>query len=207
MPKEINANFQQEKNKSENQPIFLYEINFQLPENNPLNWLYFAEHDTDILYQGKTYLKFPLTHEYISENAQGQIDSVRVRIANVSREIQYYLESYNALRGRKVIIKTVWQNLLNDPDAYIEDVYYIDSVISNENNAEFSLTSKFDVLQVELPTRRFSRNHCAWIFKSQECGYTGLATECNKTLQRCRELQNQIRYGAFPSIPSRPVYV
>lgn len=204
MPRDTNANFRQTKNAAENQPVFLYEI---IDYDGQGSNFYFAECDTDIIYQGKTYQKFPISHEFIGENTQGTIDSVRVTISNVSRFIQYYLEQYNAFRGVKVVIKMVWLDKLDDPDAYIEDIYYIDKVTANEYDAEFTLTSKFDILQVELPTRKFHRNYCSWTFKSTECGYTGPETVCDKSLNRCRELQNQVRFGGFPSIPPKPVYI
>jgi len=199
----IDTTFKTEKNKQENRPVFLYTVyNYDGEGNN----LYFAEYDQDVVYNGITYQKFPITHEYIAENTQGEIDAVKVKLANISRLIQAYLEQYD-FRGKKVSIKMVWADQLDDPDAYIEDIYYIDSITADQDNVEFTLTSKFDVLDLELPTRRYSRNYCSWKFKSSECGYTGPETSCNKTLQRCRELGNVKRFGGFPSIPSKRIFV
>lgn len=201
--RDINPVFKSEKNKPENKPIFLYAIYDY--DNNDSN-LYFVEHDTNITFDSQEYIKFPITYERIGENTRGEIDAVRITLSNVSRLIQGYLENYD-LRGKKVQILTVWADHLNDADAYIEDIFYIDNYIADQNNVVFTITSKFDVLGVEIPVRKYSRNYCAWKFKSSECGYSGTETECNKTLQRCRELNNNGRFGGFPSVPSRPVYV
>ena len=203
MPRDTNAVFKQEKAKETNQPIFLYTI-FDYDGSNDLYW---AEYDTDIVYDGITYIRFPIKHDFIGENTQGEIDAVRVTLGNVSRLIQAYLEN-NDFRGKKVRILQVWANQLADADAYIEDIYYIDSYTADQNNVQFSLTSKFDVLDLELPARKYSRNYCGWKeFKGPECGYSGVETECNRTLARCRELGNQKRFGGFPSIPSRRIFV
>ena len=202
MPRNLSNAFKIEKNKQTNKPINLYTIK----EYNGADDLRFAEYDSDVTYQGDVYSKFPLTHENISENTQGEIDHVTVTISNISRLIQGYLESYD-LRGKKVIIRKVWANHLADPNAYTDSIYYIDSYIADENNVVFTLSSKFDVLDLELPARRYSRNYCSWKFKSAECGYAGAETSCDKTLQRCRELSNQIRFGGFPSIPTRRIFV
>lgn len=207
MPRELNSTFVTEKNKQENSPIYLYEINFQLPESDPDNWLYYAGTDFDVEFSGKTYQKFPIEFESISENSQGEIDRVGVRLANVSRLIQYYLEQYNGLRGRKVIIKMVWANRLNEPDCYIKDIYYVANATANEYDVNFVLTSKFDLMQVELPRGTYMRNFCRFGFKTTECGYAGEAAECNKTLNRCRELLNSKRFGGTPSVPSRFIYL
>ncbi len=133
------------------------------------------------------------------------IDSVNLTVANVSRVIQSYLESYD-LRGKKVSIKTVWANQLADTSAYIEDVFYIDSYTADQDNVSFVLTSKFDVLDVELPLRRYSRNYCNWKFKGTECGYAGSDTTCNKTKQDCKNNKNNYaRFGGFPSIQSNRI--
>lgn len=202
MPRNLDPAFKQEKSKQENSPIFLYTIvNYNGSSN-----LYLAGYDEDVVYNSVTYIRFPITHEFAGENNQGQIDQIKVRLSNVSRLIQGYLEEYD-FRGKKVIIRMVWRDQLSDPDAYMDDVFYIDSYTADQNNVEFTLTSKFDVLGVDLPARRYSRNHCTWKFKSAQCGYTGGETQCNKTQQRCKELANYQRFGAFPSIPTRRIYI
>ncbi len=201
MPRDVDTTFKNEKAKQENTPVFLYIIE----KVDSVNDLYIAEFDQDITYQGIVYSKFPITHEFVGENNQGQIDQVKVRLANVSRIIQVYLEQYD-LRGKKVIIRMVWTDQLSDPDAHMDDVFYIDSYTSDQKNVEFTLTGKFDVLGVDLPGRRYARNYCAWKFKSYECGYLGAETICNKTKQRCKELNNYQRFGAFPSVPTRRIY-
>jgi len=101
----------------------------------------------------------------------------------------------------------VWADQLADPDAHMDDVFYIDNYSADQKNVEFTLTGKFDVLGVDLPARRYARNYCSWKFKSTECGYVGGELTCNKTKQRCKQLENYHRFGAFPSVPSRRIYV
>jgi len=202
MPREVDSIFKSEKAKRENTPIFLY----TLEKYDSVNDLHLAGLDEDVVYNGITYSKFPITHEFVGENNQGAIDQVKVRLANVSRLIQLYLEQFD-FRGRKVTIRMVWFNQLSDPDAFMDDIFYIDSYTADQNNVEFTLTGKFDVLGVDLPARRYSRNYCAWKFKSAECGYSGAEITCNKTKQRCKQLNNYQRFGAFPSVPTRRIYV
>jgi len=202
MPRDINSTFKTEKSKQENQPIHLFTLyDYDGGGTN----LYYTDYDDDIVYNSITYSVFPIKYETVNENTEGEIDTVRIILANVSRLIQSYLESYD-LRGKKVSIKTVWANQLDDTDAYIEDTFYIDSYTADQNNVILTLTSKFDVLDLELPARRFSRNYCGWKFKSTECGYSGSETSCNKTKQRCKELNNYQRFGGFPSIPTTRIY-
>jgi lambda family phage minor tail protein L len=199
MPRNPSGEFITRKNAEVNKPIFLYVIyNWDGASNN----LYYTNHKTNITYNGQVYTKFPGTHEAIGENTTGEIDTVRFTLGNATRVIGYYLENYE-WRGKKVSIIQVFADKLDDASANITDTYYIDSYSTTKEGATFILTSKFDILNVVLPARRYSRNYCGWKFKSTECGYSGAETECNKTLARCRILSNSERFGGFPSIPSK----
>ena len=197
----LDSDFVLEKNKQENKPIFLYTIY----DYDGSTDLFLTNYNENVTFDSQEYTAFPIIHEFTSENTQGQVDSVRLTLGNVSRLMQAHLEA-NDFRGVKVEIKQVFADVLEDADAYIKHVYYVDSYTADQLSVEFILTSKFDVLEVELPARKFSRNTCSWKFKSTECGYAGAETECNKTLARCRVLENSSRFGAFPSVPSRQIY-
>ncbi len=201
-PLDTNAAFKAEARKKSTQPIFLYTLyDYDGASHNK----YFAAQDTDVVFDGVTYEKFPVTHDAITENVKGEIDTVKVQVSNVSRLIESYLQTYD-LRGLRLSVKQVWANLLDDPDCFIEFSNYIDSYVSNVKDVVFSLMSKFDVLDVIVPGRVFLRNMCQWEFKSTECGYSGAETTCNKTRQRCKELVNGPRFGGYPSVPGRRTF-
>ncbi len=199
----MDSDFLKQKNAITNAPIYLYTIYDYDGVGNNLN---LAEWSEDIVFDGVTYSKFPISHDEVGENSQGQTPSIRIRIANVSRLIQYYLETYD-WRGKKVLVRLVFLDKLAIADCKLDFIFYIDSYTANEKAAEFNLLPKVDALQITLPRRTHSRNYCQWRFKSDECGYAGAETECNKTKQRCKVLNNYVRYGGFPAIPSKKLYV
>lgn len=51
---------------------------------------------------------------------------------------------------------------------------------------------------------------CRWkVFKGTECGYSGSATTCDRSYQRCVDLGNQANFGGFrwlPSIQDKPIW-
>jgi lambda family phage minor tail protein L len=204
MPLDTNVAFTQETRKRATQPIFLYTI-YDYDSNGTNK--YFAAYDINVTFDSIEYIRFPITHDVISENTRGEIDSTKIQLSNISRLIEYYLQNYD-LRGKKISIKMVFANLLNDPDACVEFSNYIDSYTSNVKDVVFSIMSKFDIANLSLPGRTYIKSHCQWLFaspairalgKGSECGYTGSETICNRTRGRCRELGNQVRFGAFPS--------
>lgn len=197
--------FKQEKNKETNQPIHLYTV-YDYDDAGADHDLHFAEYAENVTFDGVEYLAFPLAHDTIGENTQGEIEAIKLTVCNISRLIQSYLELYD-LKDKKVLVRLVWKDHLDDPDNKMDFVYFIDSYTANENNVEFTLLPKVDVLGLTIPRRVYSRYYCGWRFKGSECAYAGSESSCNRTKQRCKELANFARFGGFPSIPSRQLYV
>ena len=207
MPRIDNANFIADKNAPANSPIFLYVIyDYDGAGTN----FYFAEYDENVDFDGITYVAFPVTHDKIGENTSGTIDKVNISFGNVSRYLQAYLEIYD-FREKKVEIRTVFSNHLADTDAVIKDTYYIDAYSSDQESVSLSLTSKFDILNINAPIRKYTRNQCPWLYNSVDCavGSADFAAypTCGRTLADCRLRNNSSRFGGFPSVPDRNVYV
>ena len=197
MPRVTNNNFIEEKNKLENQPLYLYTIyDFDGASNNK----YYVNNKTDITFDLITYLSMNINHDRINQNTDGKVDTVKVTLSNISREIQALAETYD-VRGKKVDIKLVFANELTDASCHVTESFYIDFYSANESNFIFSCSSKMDLMDINLPGRRFGRTYCSWKFKSLECGYSGTETKCSKTLDSCHGLGNRARFGGFPSIP------
>jgi len=176
--REPSANFLTDKNLETNKPIWLYRINItDSPASGDDGDIYFAEYNEDVAYYetnsnvvtARTYLAFPISHGGITENTENRIDTLEVSISNVSREIQAFVELYDGLRGNKVTLRRVFATHLADSSAYVEDIYYIDSVTATAKTISFRLTSRLDVLKVYIPRRRVLRNHCPWTYKGQGC--------------------------------------
>lgn len=198
--------FKAEKNKRANQPIVLFTLfDYDGAGTN----LYLARYDVDVVFDGITYRKFPITFESIDENAQGQIDAIRITVCNISRLIQSYLEDFDGLRGKKVIIRIAWANQLADATAKLDYTVYVDTVTATDTDVVFTCTTKLDILERQFPGEIFLRTHCRYKkFKdATTCGYAGPETECNRTKQRCKALGNYRRFGGFPSTPTNRIYV
>jgi lambda family phage minor tail protein L len=221
MPEITSANFITEKNKPANSPIMLYEVTIPLPPST----LRLCEWDAIIHYPtagGEDYLPFPLTHEGIGVNALGEIDNVKIKLSAVDRTIISTLVANNGLIGCKIVMKLVFLDQLADALANISSTFYIDSVETDEHNAVFILTSKLDLYEVQIPARMFERDHCQWQFKCEGCwfwnvtfweapaGFVHGDVDCDHTRigsVGCKYHVNSSRFGGFPAIPMRGLYV
>lgn len=203
MPLDLPNDFKIEKNKDINSPIYLYSIIDFDGVGSDLNFCAWGD---NVTFDDVEYTAFPISHNEVGENSQGEIDSVKVTVSNISRVIQSYLEEYD-FSGKKCRIRQVWSTLLADADNKLDFIYFIDSYTADQNVVEFLLLPKTDVLALELPNGAYTRNYCRWRFKGDECGYAGGETVCNRSKQRCKELGNFRRFGGFPSVPSQSIYV
>ena len=222
MPREPSADFITTKNAETNEPIWLYRI---ATSDNPNEDLFFAEYHENVEYfkdtnTAQTYTAFPMAHQGIAENLEDQVDNLQVTVANVSRAIQAYLEQNDGLRDRKVTIRQVFAEHLNDDSAYIEDIYYVYTVSVTDKVAVFTLTTRLEVLNIVVPSRQYVRNHCPWTYKEYGCwiddggggwnmptGFlTGSPDTCARNSDECDRHANEERFGGFPSVPTESIY-
>ena len=200
-----NATFLKAKDTMSNaSPITLYTV--EVPSTATLYYCEYTDGQSVSYFlpassTAQTYTPAPITYEAIQSNIQGEVDNLVLTLSNVDKTIQSYLHNYDALRGAKVNIITVFKGGLTDWQANQTDTFYIDGVELSTQAARFSLTSKFNVQRVTLPMRHFRRDQCQWTFKSDDCGYAGAIAGCSKTLASCADCDNLARFGGFPSIP------
>ena len=197
----------------------LYETEFGIAEIQ-----YLAEYDADVLFNTHTYLKAPITHEMLSINASGEISAVNVKISNVNRAIWAYVMANDAFRGEKVTLRLVFADHLDDPDAHMDWIYYVDSANFDESTQEanFLLTTKLDLFNVEIPARKFDRYWCKWTYKEEGCwiwngsiyvaptAFTNEVTDCDLSYNApagCRFHTNGPRFGGFQAIPTRGIMI
>ena len=200
----VGDSFKQAKNAELVRPIFLYSLCLDPTGNVWKRWTSWAG---GVTFDGIDYQFYPITHGAMAEDSSGQIQKASVVISNVNREIQALLDEYDGFRERQITITQVWEQTLLDPTAFISDTLTVNDVSVTEQKVALSLSSELDVLNIRIPRKVMTRTFCRFSFKSAECGYTGLETRCNRLLNRCRELQNQARFGAFPATPLQKIFL
>ncbi len=200
MTRTLSADFKLEKDKLANRPIRLYIV-----ESGSLaagEVLRYAEYADDVVFGGQTYYRAPIKCESVSENMNQEIDQLTVSFGNVDRSFIHYLESHDGLRGCKATVRTVFADLLDEADAFTDDIFYVTAASTTQQAAAFILKSKLDLLHVELPLRRFYRDTCQWKYKGTECSATSVSGTCEHTIQACVLRNNRTRFGGFPGIGS-----
>jgi len=211
----LTVGFREEANASEQTQLFRL-ITLVIAEGNVLQ---ICDSNYDVTFGGVVYSKFPVSVKDMTLSSDGTVERASVTVANVSREMEYEVETNKGLQGCRVSVKKVYAKFLDfiytieddgsittsanplaDYTAYIEDEFIIDSYKSNESVIVFDLLPVCDFV-AKVPRGRFNSNTCSWRYKSPECNYSGALPTCAKTLQACREHNNSPRFGGFPGVP------
>lgn len=183
-----------------------------------------SELQADVVWQGASYLRYPVEANGFEFTGRGQIPRPTLRVANIGGLLGAVVRDLDDLIGAKVTRRRTLVKYLDavnfvggvnptaDPTAALpDDIWFIDRK-SNENKyvIEFELSASFDVAGIQLPRRFIVQNVCTWRYRSSECGYAGgpvadindnptsnpALDACGKRLSSCR-----LRFGASAPLP------
>ena len=177
-----------------------------------------------IVWQGETYLAYPVNATGFDFTGNGQSPRPRLAFSNIAGSITALILAYNDIVGAKITRKRTLAKYLDadnfpggvnvdaDPTAeFSDDIYFIDRKVNEDKEVvEFELAAASDVTGVKLPRRQVIQNICPWRYRSSECGYTGtdyfdandnsvVSTDddvCGKRLSSCKS-----RFGEFAELP------
>lgn len=179
--------------------------------------------NTDIIWQGETYARFPVKVSGFEINGQGSLPRPKMQVANTLSVITALLLELEDLIGSVVYRKRTLRKYLDaanftggnptaDPDAaFVDDKYFIDrKSTENRDIVEFELAASLDLAGVALPRRQIIQNLCVWAYRGAECGYADtryfLADDtettdenqdkCGKRLSSCKA-----RFGSGADLP------
>jgi phage-related protein len=170
-----------------------------------------TSHNEQITIASKTYLPFPVFHEAMQADSQGNLPTFTVSLSNVTRELNRYIEEAKGLSGNRVTI-----GIFNRGAALPADLTSFDFVV-----AGCSLSDDLVTLRLQspdygfvVPQEIFTRVRCRWRYKGPQCGYVGPLGDCDKSLfgtNGCRvhgddevarglPRLHERRFGGFPGL-------
>ncbi len=185
-----------EKNKIANSVPWLMLLDIAFPDDSRV---YLVNNTENITFQGRTYQAFPFKLENIKQSSKGEIQSVVIRISNVLRSLQAYLEQYDGAVGTGILLRVVHASHLEEDYSELEMHFDVVETTSDSKWVTFTLGAP-NPLRNNFPHYKYIGEHCNWLFKSVECGYNGPSETCHRTLTYCRQLGNSKRFGGFPGL-------
>lgn len=149
---------------------------------------------------GTVWTAFPFELGEVGENSKGELPSLQLKVSNITRTIQQYLEEYAGGTDATVILRVVMSEHLDLTTPELTETFSVKSTSTAVRWAYFNLGPDCAMTQ-RFPSERYMQNFCPYKFKGIKCGYNGLEIACNKTLADCRARNNSTRFGGCPGIP------
>ena len=153
-----------------------------------------------VTYAGNVYQRGTFELSDISEDP-GTLTELQLTVPNVLGIAQGYLES-DELLNQSMTLFCMTDTQLGAAAGAMSAPYYVQSAVANPKVVSFTLGS-WPLMQVQIPRDRYVRTKCRWVFKSDQCGFVGAETTCDKSLESaggCSGRVNQPRFGGFPHI-------
>jgi len=167
--------------------------------------LYLVRNTEDITFDSQIYTAFPFDLSEISEDSKGEIPKLTIKVSNINRVVQGYLEACKGGVGKEITLKVVHSDNLISGVAEISETFIIRATTCDEQWCSFTCQGEYG-LQSRRPQQRYMKDFCMLQFKGCQCAYAGAETTCNKTYTRCLELENQMRFGGEIGIVGTNLY-
>lgn len=166
--------------------------------------VYLVNNRENITFNGNEFIAFPFKFGEIT-SGKGEVPQFNLQVDNTSRAVNRLMMEYdiylkqNGIEGNKVIATIYVINTIDLTEEILAEKFELTSWDSTTQWATFKMGASNPFMQ-EYPRRKMYANFCGFKFKGSQCGYTGAETVCDKTLTRCRELNNSVRFGGFKGL-------
>ena len=201
-----------EKNKIATDSIWYLAVKITIPGvSEPVRVVQNNENIVWPTGSGTTWVAFPFELEEIGEESKGEVPEVVLRVSNVSRQMEAYLQDFDAYtkaNGYSTIEFEIYVlNSKNLASSTPECVHYFELIQPKTDAmwATFRLGAA-NPFQKRFPKHRMTKNHCLSRYNypvgtSVICGAPSSSyTTCDKTLTACRQRNNSTRFRGFPGI-------
>jgi len=165
---------------------------------------YYVNTDRWIMYQSNSYMPFPFAVEQVKNVVGPSPISLKIATSNIDRSVAAIVLG-EAVQGREIIVRKAYWTEANPSVTTSPYIYFqglIDTVVIKEEEStasvEFEIKNDFVRWDTPLPKNSYNPG-CQWVFKSTTpgCQYTGTASLCDRSYDRCIALQNTARFRGF----------
>lgn len=171
---------------------------------SPVGTIYLCKDLDNITYGGQTYTKFAMEVEF-QDDSQGKLPECVIRLSNVSRVIEAYLQSLDGAVDTVVTLTFVNTDNLTEDYSDLSWSYYILGTESDENWITFSL-GIYNLLEKPFPNQKYQTLTCRYrTFKGLECSYSGPYATCDRSYDACTARNNTDRFGGFLGLSDKSV--
>ena len=213
-----------EKNKLASSKAWLVLLDVTMPDSTPFRVCANNEDVNWPVDTPNTYSAFPFQLDTIGDSSTGEVPAVTLRVSNVTRFLESYLENQDGLIDSVVKIYIINSTNvttssqgtgINNDTPEIELNYVVTDSTADETWVTFTLGA-MNPFNRRFPRSKVWKNSCRYSgtvssangFKGARCQYAGGETTCDRSLATCRDtMYNSINFGGFPGVGTKGLYV
>ena len=169
--------------------------------------IYILDNETleTLRYNGEDYIGAPLSFGEITKDDSTSVSKLNLQLSNVGLAISGIIgQRGDVITNAPAILTLVFLDLNTNtliPD--IKQVLYAgrcNNLKLDYENATMDIETTLGGYEIMAPAMKYRTTCQVRRFKDCRCGYTGEETSCDRTFERCKELDNHNNFRGFPQM-------
>lgn len=156
-------------------------------------------------YNGEEYLGAPLTYDEIKRDDNSSVSKLNITLSNVGLAISGIIgQRGDVITNAPAVLTLVFLDVnTNTLQPDIKQVLYAgrcNNLKLDYENAEMDIETSLGGYEIQAPVMKYRTTCQVRRFKDCRCGYVGEETKCDRTFDRCKELENEENFRGFPQM-------
>ena len=156
-------------------------------------------------YNGEDYFGAPLVYDEIVKDDNTSVSKLNIQLSNVGLSISGIIgQRGDVITNAPAVLTLVFldvntNTLLGD---YKQVLYAgrCNNLKLDYENASMDIETSLGGYEIQAPVMKYRTTCQVRRFKDCRCGYTGEETKCDRTFERCQELENELNFRGFPQM-------
>ena len=158
-----------------------------------------------LIYGGNDFLGAPLSHGDITKDDNSSVSKLNISLSNVGLGISGIVGTRgDVITNSQAVLRLVFLDVnTNTLIPGIEQVLYAgkcNNLNLDYEKAAMDIETPLGGYEKQCPVMKYRASCQVRRFKDCRCGYTGEETTCDRTWERCKELNNQLNFRGFPTM-------
>lgn len=169
--------------------------------------IYVLDNETleSLTYNGQEFLGAPLSHGEIKRDDNSAVDKLSITVSNVALGISGIIGSRgDVITNAPAILNLILLNVnTNEIISGSESILYAgrcNNLKLDYESATMDIETELGGFEKQAPVMKYRPTCQVRRFGDFYCGYTGEEAKCDRTFERCKELENQGNFKGFPSV-------
>ena len=203
MPLTLSPSAYVEKNSLASNGVWIVLLEIFVPQLN--DYIRVCTNNEDYEWNGQLWQSYPFEMDEIGDTTKGEVSQFAIKICNINGVVETYVDNANGATGSVVKMMVVNSNIPSTtPEVEFEFSVKSTNIDSNWVTFVLGVVNPYSILigqrMIRTGCRYNGPNGTQNGFRGPRCKYDGPELECDRRLNRCRELLNSHNFGGFPGI-------